>query len=52
MSVWIFWIFPYFMEPKVKTVMPSLNMSDYQVTYQGKKIGFYTTYFKRFKDLF
>ena len=48
----MFWIFPYFMEPKIKTVMPSLHMSDYQVTYQGKKIGFYTTYFKRFKNLF
>ena len=48
----IFWIFPYFMEPKINTVMPSLHMSDYQVTYQGKKIGFYTTYFKRFRNLF
>ena len=35
----ILWIFPYFMEPKLKNAMPSLNMSDYQVTYQ--QIGSY-----------
>ena len=35
----IVWIFPYFMEPKIKAACPSLEMSDYQVTYE--KLGGY-----------
>ena len=41
----MFWIFPYFMEPKIKTVMPTLNMSDYEVTYQGKNSEFFAFLF-------
>lgn len=33
-SMNIFWIFPYFMESQIKGVLPTLQMSDYQVTYE------------------
>ena len=35
----IVWIFPYFMEHKIKIACPKLEMSDYQVTYE--KLGGY-----------
>ncbi len=32
-----FWVFPYFMEGKITSQMPSLVMSDYQVNYENHK---------------
>uniref|UniRef100_A0A1B6DAI4 CTCHY-type domain-containing protein n=1 Tax=Clastoptera arizonana TaxID=38151 RepID=A0A1B6DAI4_9HEMI len=36
-DVLVFWIFPYFMEPKVLSVCPSFTMLDYKVGYENHK---------------